>query len=124
MNTLLEHASRCDNIYLSKKGPVLPANVKQTIIEQKSDLEQIPSTRMTTPKKKRNKSDVMNVDKNETITIPNGTNFREKDSHRKDNHQPLKKNCRKILKATTATIKEEIILLKRSLLITQNQSSY
>ena len=103
---------------------MLPANVKQTIIEQKSDQEQIPSTRMTTPKKKRNKSGIMNVDKNETITIPNGTNFREKDNHRKDNHQPLKKNCQKILKATTATIKEEIILLKRSLLITQNQSSY
>ena len=36
MNSLSEHASRCDHIYLPK-GSVLPENVKQTNIEEKSD---------------------------------------------------------------------------------------
>ena len=51
INSLFEHASRRDHIYLSK-GSVLPENVKQTNTEQKSDQEQIPSAiLMPTPKK-------------------------------------------------------------------------
>ena len=38
INSLLEHASRRNDIYLSK-GSVLPENVKETNIEQKSDQE-------------------------------------------------------------------------------------
>ena len=36
-NSLLEHASRCDKIYLSKKGLLLTVNVRETNIEQKPD---------------------------------------------------------------------------------------
>ena len=57
---------------------MLPENVKQTNIEQKSDQEQIASTiPMPTPKKNLNHSDVVNVDNNETLPIPNGTNLKE-----------------------------------------------
>ena len=52
INSLLEHASRRDDIYLSKKVSMLPENVKQTIIEQKSDQEQIPSTMPITTQKR------------------------------------------------------------------------
>ena len=82
MNFLLQHASRYDDIYLSK-GSVLPENVKQTNIEQKSDQEQIPSTipMPTTPKKNLKNSDFIKVDNNEIFPIPNGTNLKEKDNH-------------------------------------------
>ena len=82
MNSLLEHASRCDDIYLSK-GSVLPENVKQINIEQKSDEEQISSTTPmpTTPKKNLKNSDFIKVDNIETFPIPNGTNLKEKDKH-------------------------------------------
>ena len=36
-NSLLEHEPGHDSIYLFKKGSLLPPNVKQTNIEQKSD---------------------------------------------------------------------------------------
>ena len=36
-NSLSEHESGHDSIYLFKKGSLLPPNVKQTNIEQKSD---------------------------------------------------------------------------------------
>ena len=36
---------------------------------------------MSTPKKNPNNSDVINVDNNETIPIPNGTTLKEKDNH-------------------------------------------
>ena len=79
--TLLEHAFRGDHVYLSN-GSVLPENVKQTNIEQKSDQEQIPSTiPMPTPKNSLNNSDVINVNNNETLPIPTGTNLKEKGNH-------------------------------------------
>ena len=81
MNSLSEHASRCDHIYLPK-GSVLPENVKQTNIEEKSDQEQIPSTiPMPAPKKNVSNSDVINADNSETLSIPNGRNLKEKDNH-------------------------------------------
>ena len=39
INSLLEYASRRDDIYLSKKGAMLPENATQTNIKQKSDQE-------------------------------------------------------------------------------------
>ena len=81
MNFFLEQSSRRDHIYLSKCS-VLPENIKQTNIEQKSDQEPIPSTiPMPTPKKNLSNSDVVNVDNNETFPISNGTSSKEKDSH-------------------------------------------
>ena len=81
IQSLLEHASRRDHIYLSK-GSVLPENKKQTNIEQKSDQEQIPSTiPMSTPKKNLNNSDIISVGNNETLPVPNGTDLKEKDNH-------------------------------------------
>ena len=66
INSLLENASRRGDIYLSKKGSMLPENVKQTNIEEKSDQEQIASTiAMPTPKSNLKNSDVINVDNNE-----------------------------------------------------------
>ena len=77
INSLLEYASRLDDIYLSKKGAMLPENAKQTNIKQKSDQEQIPSTiPMPTPKKNQ-----INVDNNETILISNGNNLKKKVNH-------------------------------------------
>ena len=68
-------------IYLSK-GSVLPENIKQSNIEPISDHEQISSTiPMPTPKKNLKNSDVINVDKNETLPIPKGTDLKEKDNH-------------------------------------------
>ena len=68
-------------IYLSK-GSVLTENINQTNIEQKSDQEQIPSTiPVPTPKKNPNNSNVINVDNNETLPTPNGTNLKEKGNH-------------------------------------------
>ena len=61
-------------------------------------------------------NDVINIDNNETLPIPNGTTL--PDNQIASVHE---KNCRKILTATTT---KEIIMLTRSLLITQNQSSY
>ena len=61
---------------------MLPENVKHTNIEEKSHQEQIPFTiPMPTPKKNLSNSDVINVDNNETLPIPNGTNLKEKDNH-------------------------------------------
>ena len=58
----------------SKKGSLLPANLKQTNIEQKSNQEQILSTPpMLTPKQTLNNSNVINIDNNETLPIPNDT---------------------------------------------------
>ena len=76
INSLLEHGSRHDDIYLSKKGSLLPENAKQTNIEQKSDQEQITSSPPPlVPKNNLNKSDVINIDKNEILPIPNYTTF-------------------------------------------------
>ena len=44
INSLLEHSSRRDATYLSEKGSLLPENVKQKNIVQKSGQEQISST--------------------------------------------------------------------------------
>ena len=78
INSLFEHASRRDHIYLSK-GAVLPENIKQTNVEQKSDQEQIPSTiPMPTPKKNLNNSVVINVDNNEILPIPKWHKFKGK----------------------------------------------
>ena len=61
---------------------MVPENVKQTNIEQNSDQEQIPSTiPLLTPKKNLNNNNVINIDNNETLPIPNGTNLKETVNH-------------------------------------------
>ena len=78
---ILIHPDVVIYIYLSK-GSVLTENINQTNIEQKSDQEQIPSTiPVPTPKKNPNNSNVINVDNNETLPTPNGTNLKEKGNH-------------------------------------------
>ena len=58
---------------------MLPENVKRTNIDQKSNQEQIPSTiPIPKPKKNLSNNDVINVDNNETLPIPAGTNLKEK----------------------------------------------
>ena len=108
-------------MYLSKKGSMLPENVKQTNIEQKSNQEQIPST-IPIPKPKENLSnnDFINVDNNETFPIPNGINLKEKFNHIASvPEKELPKNTQ-----SHNSNNKKIILLTRNLLITQNQSSY
>ena len=68
INSLLEQATRRDEIYHSKKGSLLPANVRQTNKEQKSDQKQIPLTLpIPAPKKNLRNSDAINIDNKKRI---------------------------------------------------------
>ena len=80
----------CHDIYLSKKGSLLPVSLRKTNIEWKSDQEQIQSTPpMPIPKKNLKNSDVINTDNNKTLPILNCTTLKENEASRKGNQIAL-----------------------------------
>ena len=99
------------NLIFQKKRFTVPDNVKQTNIEQKSYQKQIPSTTpVSSPKKNMNKIAMLQMTTTLRPPIQNGTSLKEKD-----------KDIASVPESNNNNSKKEIIMLTRSLLITQNQ---
>lgn len=81
---------------------------------------------MLTSRKNLNNNNVINIDNNKTLPIPNGAILKGKKPRGNiaRSHQPLKRNCRETIKTAIAKAKNEIIMLMRTLFVTQNLSSY
>ena len=93
INSLLKHASRRDDISLSRKSSLLPANVNQTNIEQISDQEQIPNTPPILAPKKNHNREVIIIGSNETFPICNRIALvpeKEFSKHSKNNNSSKK----------------------------------
>ena len=76
INSLLEHASKLDDIYLSKNGSLLPENIKQTNKNRSQTRNKFHLQHQCQHQKRTLKnSDDINVDNNEILPIPNGASL-------------------------------------------------
>ena len=120
INSLLEHSSRRDDISFIKRFTVTrKCKTKKYSTKIRSGTNFIYNTNANN-KKNLNNSDVIYVDNNETLAISNCITLKEKDYHVASvPEKELPKNTQ----SHNSSNKKEIIVLTRSLLITQNQSS-